>query len=110
MRARLASLLLFASLTACGARTVSVESAPPPASTVTLTVTNSLSDPVNVYVVTGSTETFVQTVSGNTTSSLSVKGVQAGTVVQLKATTSDGSKTYTKAGVTLQATNTWNVP
>lgn len=110
MRTTLTSLALVVALAACGARTISVESAPAAAPSITLTVTNALSQAVNVYIVTGGTDRFIQQVAANSTSALPVAGLQSGTVVQLKATTADGTKTYTKGGVTLQSTNSWNVP
>ncbi|MBV6522986.1 MAG: hypothetical protein MNPFHGCM_03152 [Gemmatimonadaceae bacterium] len=97
-------------LSACGARTVSVESAPAATVAVTLTVTNALPQALNIYVVTGSSDRFLQQVAANSTTSLPVAGVATGSVVQLKAVTADGAKTYTKAGVALQATNAWQVP
>ena len=110
MRATLVSMALLASLAACGARTVSVESAPATAPSITLTVTNGLTQAVNVYVVSGSTDRFVQQVAAKSTASLAVAGLPAGAIVQLKATTADGTKTYTKDGVTLQSSNMWTVP
>ncbi|MEP7343955.1 MAG: hypothetical protein ABI877_01750 [Gemmatimonadaceae bacterium] len=110
MRATLTSLVLVATLAACGARAVTVESAPATAPAITLTVTNGLTQAVNVYVVTGNTDRFVQQVAAKSTASLSVAGVSTGAIVQLKATTADGTKTYTKDGVALQTSNSWTVP
>ncbi len=111
MRATIASVLLVSTLAACGARQVSVESAPATAS-ITLTVTNALTQAVNVYVVVPgeSNPRLVEQVAAKATSSLTVRNVAAGATVQLRATTADGMKTYTKDGVTLQSSTSWTVP
>lgn len=110
MRVRLVSLVLLGTLAGCGARTISVESAPMAAPTISLTVTNGLAQAVNVYVVSGSTDHFLQQVAANATVSLPVAGLAIGATVRLRATTADGTKTYTKDGVSLQSVMTWAVP
>ncbi|MFN8574562.1 MAG: hypothetical protein U0132_21090 [Gemmatimonadaceae bacterium] len=110
MRRLFAVSALVLATAGCGARAVQVESAPAAAPTVTLTVTNALTQAVNVYVVTGGSDQLVNQVAANPTTELPVRGVSVGAVVRLKATTSDGSKTYTKDGVTLQSSNSWKVP
>ncbi|MFN8579802.1 MAG: hypothetical protein U0163_02315 [Gemmatimonadaceae bacterium] len=109
MRHLIAAMLSVA-LVGCGGRTVKVESAPNAAPTVTLTVTNDLAQAVNVYVVSGGSDHLLNQVAANSTTALPVPGFAAGAVVRLKATTSDGTKTYTKDGVTLQSSNSWKVP
>ena len=110
MRTFLASAALVLSTIACGSRAVSVETAPNTSARVSLTVNNKLSQPVNVYVVSGSSEIFVKQVASNSTEELSVAGVASGATVQLKARTVDGSKTYTKDSFVLRDQNSWDVP
>jgi hypothetical protein len=106
--------LLFAALammvTACGPRKVEVKTGPQPASEVSLSVTNNLSSPVNVYVITGGNEVFIKQVPANTTESMNVPGVAAGTTVKLKATPVGGSSSYTRDNVTLSGLYEWRVP
>ena len=49
-------------------------------------------------------------VAANSTEDLPVAGVAAGVQVRLKATRTDGSKTYTSDPMPLGATTTWQVP
>ncbi len=110
MRSLLAISVLLLASAGCSARTVKVESAPASVATVTLTVTNTLTQSVNVYVVTGGSDQLLDQVGANATTELPVRGLSVGAMVRLKATTSDGTKTYTKDGVTLQSSNSWKVP
>jgi phosphotransferase system HPr-like phosphotransfer protein len=75
-----------------------------------LTVTNDLTQAVNVYVVLSGTERLLQQVAAKSTADLPVAGLAQGTIVRLKATTADGTKTYTKDGVALAVRSTWTVP
>jgi hypothetical protein len=109
MRALLAGMLLVAA-TACGGRQVNVETGPPATAAVTVRFTNNDTSPVNVYVVNQGTDLFLKQVAANTTEDLPVAGVAAGTQVRLKATRSDGSRTFTSDPMTLAATTTWRVP
>jgi len=109
MRALLAGALLLATV-ACGGRKVDVETAPKTAAAVTLHFTNNDNSAVNVYVVNAGTDLFVKQVAANTTEDLPVATVAAGTEVRLKATRTDGSKTYTSDPMPLNATTTWQVP
>ncbi|MEJ7810479.1 MAG: hypothetical protein WKG32_08745 [Gemmatimonadaceae bacterium] len=104
------AILMLAFVTACGPRRVEVETGPQQASGMSLSVTNSAAQAVNVYVVSGGNPIFVGQVSGNSTQSLSVSGVAAGSVVTLRATTTDGTKTYSKDNVALNGAYTWQVP
>jgi hypothetical protein len=108
MRAILAAVL-FATV-ACGPRQVEVRTAPTQTADVAIHFTNNLSQAVNVYVNNGSTDQFVRQVGPNTTEHLPVPGVSSGANVTLKATLVDGSRTYSKAGVTMTEMVSWRVP
>ena len=115
MRRALAALALAAlalvAVAACH-RKVDTTSAPaqPSGPTYTLTVTNNLTKAVNVYVTNGGVDTFLRQVQATSTEQVPVKGIPASAPVTLKATTSDGSSTYTKQNVTLSNNYTWVVP
>ena len=108
MRALLAGLLLVAA--ACGPRQVNVETGPPTTSEVTIRFTNGDDRPVNVYVVNQGTDLFLKQVNANTTEDLPVRGITSGTQVRLKATRTDGTRSYTSDTVTLSGTYNWRVP
>lgn len=112
MRRALVAFALVAVTAACGHRKVDTTSAPaqPSGPTYTLTVTNNLTKSVNVYVTNGGVDTFLRQVQATSTEQLPVKGIPASAQVTLKATTSDGSSTYTKANVNLSNNYTWVVP
>ena len=109
MRAMLAGVLL-AVTAACGGRQVNVETAPKTGAAVTLHFTNNDNSAVNVYVVNEGTDHFLKQVASNSTEDLPVSTVTAGTQVRLKATRTDGSKTYTSDPMALNASTTWKVP
>ena len=109
MRALLAGLLLVATV-GCGQRQVNVETAPRTTAAVTLNFTNNDTNPVNVYVVNDGNDMFLKQVPANTTEAIPVSGVAAGTQVRLKATRTDGSRTFTSDPMTLNASSTWRVP
>src|SRR5271170_3846571 len=102
MRRALVAFALVA-VVACGHRPVDTTTAPaqPTGPTYTLTVTNNLTKAVNVYVTNGGVDTFLRQIQGTSTEQVPVKGIPANTPVTLKATTSDGASTYSKANVTL---------
>lgn len=114
MRAPYAVIALTALLAtaACGPRQVEVRTAPQSTQTATAAIhmTNNLSQAVNVYVVSGGTNTFIRQVAANTTEHLPVAGIAAGTTVTLRATTIDGSRTYSRDNVVLSGTFNWQVP
>lgn len=110
MRAVLAALALAVATTGCHGRSVRVESGSPVVAKVSVTVTNSLSQSVMVYGVWNGQEHPLKEVPANSTLDVPIADVKAGDVIQLKATTSDGTRTYTKDGVSLQTKNTWKVP
>ena len=109
MRAMLAGVLL-AVTAACGGRQVNVETAPKAGAAVTVRFTNNDNSAVNVYVVNQGTDVFLKQVAPNSTEDLPVANVTEGTQVRLKATRTDGSKTYTSDPMALNATTTWRVP
>src|SRR6478672_12547955 len=100
MRVLMVSLSMLA-LAACGGRQVEVRTGPEPVADVALHVTNNLSQAVNVYVVSGTSDIFLKQVSANTVEHIPVSGVAAGSTVNLRAVTVDGTRTYTKNNVTL---------
>ena len=109
MRALLAGMLLVAA-TACGSRQVDVSSGAPTAASATVRFTNNDNSAVNVYVVNAGQDMFLKQVAANTTEDLPVAGVPTGTQVRLKATRTDGGRTYTSDPMSLTATTTWRVP
>lgn len=114
MRPRTAVLALAAAalLGACGPRQVEVRTSPQTAQTAALSIhmTNNLTQPVNVYVVSGGTDMFLRQVAANSTEELPVTGVPSGTSVSLKATTVDGARTYSRTNVVLTGQYYWQVP
>jgi hypothetical protein len=104
----LAAMVMVAA--ACGPRQVEVKTGPQPASEVALSVTNNLSDPINVYVVNGGDDIFIKQVAAKTTERMNVPGIAAGTTVKLKATPVGGSNSYTRDNVTLSGLYEWRVP
>ena len=109
MRGLMVSLSMLA-LVACGPRQVEVRTGPEPVADVALHVTNNLSQSVNVYVVNQGNDLFLKQVAANSTEDIPVAGVTSGTQVRLKATRTDGSKTYTSDPMPMNATTTWRVP
>jgi putative exporter of polyketide antibiotics len=112
MRAIVAILMAAALVAACGPRKVEVSAEPATSAQnqVSLHVTNNSTQAVNVYVVSGGNPIFVGQVSANSSQHLTVAGVAAGSVVTLRATTTDGAQTYTKDNVSLSGMYAWQVP
>src|SRR6185503_5031681 len=102
--------MLLAVTAAWGGRQVKVQTAPKASAEVSLRLTNHDNSAVNVYVVNNGTDVFVKQVAANTTEDLAVAGIGAGTQVRLKATRTDGSKTYTSDPMALNASTPWKVP
>ena len=109
-----ALMLVLAGASACGGgRQVEVRTAPPaPASAEqAVSVTNNLSQAVNIYVTAaGSSELFLKQVPANTVERIAVQGIARGTNVTFKAVTADGSRTYQSRTVPLTATFAWPLP
>lgn len=110
MRRVLFALAVAASAVACGPRRVEVSAAEAGPAAAQLTVTNTLSQPVNVYVVSEGTETFVRQIGANVTETVPVRGIAGGSTVTLRATPVDGRNTYTRPNVVLSGTYNWQVP
>src|SRR5262245_24398674 len=110
MRALLAGVLLLAVTAGCGKRQVKVETAPKAVAAVSLHFTNNDNSAVNVYVVNQGSDLFLKQVAANSTEDLPVAGIASGTQVRLKATRTDGSKTYTSDPMALSASTQWRVP
>lgn len=108
LRRVLATSLVVLSL-GCSGRQVVVQSSPSPAAAVSLAVTNRLSQAINVYVVTGGTDAFLKQVAANSSELVPVPNLPSGTSVQLKARTTDGTRTFTRDNVVLQGTVSWEV-
>jgi hypothetical protein len=103
--------LLVVTMAACGGRQVEVGTGPRPATAQAgVQVRNNLTQPINVYVVSGGSDIFLRQVAPNTSESLSVQGVAPGSTVTLRATTVDGTRTYTKDNFVLSGTTPWTVP
>ena len=109
MRVLVVSLSMLA-LAACSGRQVEVRTGPEPAAEVALHVTNNLSQAVNVYVVSGGNDIFLKQVAANSVEHIPVSGVAAGSTVNLRAVTVDGTRTYTKNTVTLSSMYDWRLP
>ena len=109
MRALMLSLSLVVAA-ACSGRQVEVRTGPEPAADIALHVTNNLSQAVNVYVVSGTSDIFLKQVAANTVEHIPVSGVAAGSTVNLRAVTVDGTRTYTRNNVTLNAMYDWRLP
>lgn len=107
---KIITLLAFTTLAACAPRVLENPSGPPTSTEVYLKVANGLGDPVNIYMVTSGSDLFLKQVAANSTESVPVQGVSPGTIVKLKARTSDGTKEYTRDDVTLTANYEWKLP
>jgi hypothetical protein len=109
MRGLMLSLSLVV-VAACSGRQVEVRTGPEPAADVSVHVTNNLSQAVNVYVVSGTNDIFLKQVAANTVEHIPVSGIAAGSTVNLRAVTVDGTRTYTKNNVTLSTMYDWRLP
>jgi phosphotransferase system HPr-like phosphotransfer protein len=102
--------LSMLALAACSGRQVEVKTGPEPAAEVAVHLTNNLSQAVNVYVVSGTNDIFLKQVAANSVEHIPVAGLPAGTTVNLRAVTVDGTRTYTKDNVTLTSMFEWRLP
>ncbi|HEY4733163.1 MAG: hypothetical protein ACJ79J_10990 [Gemmatimonadaceae bacterium] len=109
MRVLMVSLSMLA-LAACSGRQVEVKTGPEPAADVALHVTNNLSQAVNVYVVSGTNDIFLKQVAANSVEHIPISGIAAGSTVNLRAATVDGTRTYTKNNITLASMYEWRLP
>lgn len=105
------SLVLAAALVLPGcSRKVTVQTAPAAAVEVSLRVTNNTAQSITVFVTTSGTEYTLGQVAPNATVLLPVRDVRAGSRVRLRAALADGSRSYTRDGVTLTGVFEWRVP
>ena len=93
----------------CGGRSIVVQNPPAPTA-ISIKITNSLAQPVNVYVTGTEAEVFLSQVGANTSESVSVRNIAPGTMIKLRAVTRDGSRTYMREGVELRDGYEWRVP
>lgn len=107
---RALTVTLLATLVACGPRQAEVRTAPSTTAETSLHFTNNLSQAVNVYVSQNGTDMFVHQTQAHSTDDIPVPGVAAGSVVTLKATVVDGSRTYSRASVSMTESVDWTVP
>jgi hypothetical protein len=110
MTRALFALLLAVGAVGCGPRRVEVTASDPGPAAVQLAVTNSLEQPVNIYVVSNGAETFVRQVSAKASETVPVRGIAVGTTVTLRAVPVDGRNSYTRDNVVLSGTYSWQVP
>lgn len=113
MNVRLVVLVLGATLfSACRPRTVDVRTAPPTQQQtgVAVQVTNNLAQGVNVYITLGGADTFLRQVAANSSATIPVQGFAPGSTVSLKATTVDGTRTYSRTNVVLSGTYVFPLP
>ena len=113
IRTSVVALLIAASAVGaagCGPRQVDVSAAEPTGAAVQLAVTNSLSQAVNIYVVSNGAETFLRQIGPNASETIPVRSVAAGSTVTLRAVPVDGRDNYTRQNVVLSGTYTWQLP
>jgi|SRR4051812_38584748 hypothetical protein len=103
-------LALLISGAACGPRQVEVRTAPSQPVQTAIQMTNGLGQAVNVYVNYNGNDQFVQQVRANTAQRLAVSGIPSGTTVTLRATTIDGTGSYSLRNVVLSGTVSFSVP
>lgn len=100
-----------AMIAGCGARQVEVSDGPAPAeASASITISNTLSQAVNVYVLQGSNETFVRQLPANSTQIVNLRGVTTGGRVTLRARTADGTRTFTSDEMEVSSGREWRLP
>lgn len=109
MRKLLLAMLVVVGSAGCS-RQVEVQTAPSVSSAVQLKVTNTAAQAVSIYVTGGGSEIFLKQVAANTTETIPVPGIAAGSTVRLRAMLADGSRSYTRDGVVLNDMFEWRVP
>jgi len=109
---RLATIALLLTAPAACARQVEVRTGESPSPATSIDLTNGLAQAVNVYVRpnTGGGEIFIGQVPANSTQTVPVRGLAAGTAVTLRAAPVDGSVSYTRENVSLTSGFQWKVP
>lgn len=109
MRSFLLAAALLVGTMACAPRTVAVTTGDQPTSEVSLRVTNNLSQAINVYIRSGSSDIFVKQIPANTVEWVPVQGFRPGTSVTLLARPVSGTPTYSQSVVLSQSVD-WRVP
>ena len=109
MRAVVAAWAIALAGIACAGRQFEVRADPAPAAAVTLRVVNSLTQAVNVYVISGGNEMFLRQVPASATAEVPVQGVAVGSSVKLRAVPLDGRNRYER-DATLNGLYEWRVP
>jgi hypothetical protein len=111
MRLAMLVLLLAVSTTSCRRRVVVTTPTPvPQVAQASLKVSNDAAQAVTVFVSYAGTEYTLGRVTANTTAVLAVAQVPVGAQVRLRAELADGSRSYTRDGVTLTTSYEWRVP
>jgi hypothetical protein len=110
LRAIAAILTLGTATAACGPRQVEVQTAPTQSAEVAIHFSNNLSQAVNLYVNTGTSDLFVRQVAAKTVEHVPVPGVSVGARATLKAKPVNGAAGYERAGVTMTEMVSWTVP
>ena len=104
-------LALVLSLLSSGcSRGVVVHAAPSAVVEVSLKVVNTAPQAVSIYVTANGIEVFLRAVAAGATEIVPVPGVATGTSVRLRAVLADGSRAFTRDGVTLSGVFEWQVP
>ena len=104
--------MMVAMVGGCSHRQVEVRTAPTAATAtgVSVQVNSTLSQAVNVYVVANGTDTFLRQVAANSSVTIPIQGIPAGSTVGLKAVTADGARTYSRTNVVLNGTVVFPLP
>ncbi|MGQ0537751.1 MAG: hypothetical protein ACT4R6_02295 [Gemmatimonadaceae bacterium] len=102
-------ITLTSAFLACGGRKIEVQN-PAPAASISVKVTNGLTQSVNVYVMATGPEVFVGQVAANSTELLAVRNIAAGSSIRLRAVTQDGARTFTREAVELRDGVEWRLP
>ena len=95
---------------ACGPRQVEVKTAAPRPTGISIQVKNDLPQAVNVYIVSGGVDSFLEQIAAKTSKTVPVQGFAAGMTVSLKAVTVDGARTFSKNNVVLNGTYDFPLP
>jgi hypothetical protein len=106
----IALVTVLMGVAACGPRQVEVRTTPTQATGVSIQVKNDITQPVNVYITAGGSDSFLGQVGAKESKTIPVQGFASGTTVSLKAVTIDGAKTYSRDKVVLSGTYVFPLP
>ena len=81
-----------------------------PAADDSVRLTNTLTQAVNVYVVTRAGEVFVGRVDAGASAAFTVRGTRPGEQLQARATTVSGSQSYTREALVVGSADGWRIP